>query len=362
MLTALVALALLPSCGRASAIDLHLHLRMDAAVPGLFRGNPGDEPARVKDRSAKWSNQVSLRDLEAADVRLVMAALYTPAGIAQARGGWTRALDKQIDAVEAWVKAHPQATLVRTPEEADAVLKSKEWRLGVILAAEGSHAIGSVEKLDAFWQRGLRMVTIAHFVDSPWAGAADVSYWPRSSCRPGGKADERRGKAGLTDLGKKLSDRAVELGLIMDLTHASDKTAFDVARRYPELPLMFSHEAARELTPCERTISPELLAEVKRSRGIVGVTLSANYLGETAEDFLAHAKLLAAGAGKDAMGLGTDYNGMIRRYEGAGYAPAIKTMRSAGIPADRSAEYFVDYWRRVSAAGRRSPRPERRRD
>lgn len=350
-----VAALLLPAAAHAAAIDLHLHLRMDASLPGIFRGHPTEAPVRVSDRRSRFSNQVSLKDLEAADVRLVMAALYAPTGISHLRGGYAKALVKQIAAVEEWVAKHPRAALVRTPEEAEAVLESRDWKLGVILAAEGSHAVDSIERLDAFWERGLRMLTIAHFVDSPWAGAAAVRYWPFSNCVPGGKVNAARNPLGLTALGASLADRAVEKGLILDLTHSSDQTVRDLAARHPGLPLIFSHQAARELTPCERALSSELAREVRRSRGLVGLTFAASYLGDDLASLLRHAELIAREAGPEAIALGSDYNGFIPRIEGAadssGYSLVLKGLREAKIPAARSAEAFVEFWRRTRAYG-----------
>lgn len=345
-----------PDPARASAIDLHVHLRMDASLPGIFRGHPTEEPARVSGRKSLFSNQVSLKDLEAADVRLVMAALYAPVVIAQFQGGTHKALLRQIAAVEKWAARHPRVSLVRTPDEAQAVLQSKEWRLGVILAAEGGYGVDTAARLDHLWDRGLRMLTISHFVDSPWAGAAAVRYGPFSDCVPGGEDSGRRNPRGLSVLGESLVDRAVAKGLILDLTHSSDKTVSDIASRHPQLPLMFSHMAARELTPCERMISPELLREVRRSRGMVGVTFAANYLGLDLAAFLRHAAAIAREAGPEALALGSDYNGFAPRIEGAadstGYAMVLRGLAEARIPAANSAEAFVRFWRRTQDAGK----------
>ncbi|MBI3289637.1 MAG: membrane dipeptidase [Elusimicrobia bacterium] len=348
---------LLAAHAQAAAIDLHAHLFMDVALPGVFHGHPTREPARVSGRAARFVNQVSLKDLEAANVRLVAAALYAPAVLSQFKGGYHRTLLRQIKTVERWAAGDSRIAIVRSPEEAEAVLKSQEWRLGVIIAAEGTHGVESLERLDALWERGLRMLTLAHFVDSRWAGAAAVTYWPRSECVPGGKDPGRRNAKGLTAPGEKLVDRAVAKGLILDLTHSSDRTVSGVASRHPGLPLMFSHQAARELTPCERTISPELLREVRRSRGMVGITLASNYVGEDMASFLLHAAAIAREAGPDAVAIGSDYNGLIRRVEGAadssGYAAALKGLEAAGIPALNSAEAFVGFWRRTLAYGAR---------
>lgn len=346
-----------------AAVDLHVHLLMDDSVPGLFRGRPGAGP-RAKDRLDRYVNQVELKDLEAADVRLVSAVLYAPAVLSHLRGGYAKTLLKQIDAVEAWAAKDPRISIVRTPEEAEAVLKSKEWRLGLILAAEGAGGADTPERLDRLWEQGLRMLTITHFVDTAWGGTADVNYWPKPDCVPGGKDTGKRSAKGLSKTGEALVDYAVDKGLLLDLTHSSDKTALDLAVRHPELPLLFTHEAFRDYTPCERTISTALLREVKRSRGMVGLTFSADYLGEDMAALLKHAAALAREAGPRALALGTDFNGTIARVEGvadsSGYARVIAALKDNGIPAQRSAEAFVAYWKRTlaaSAAGSRSRRP-----
>ncbi len=99
---------------------------------------------------------------------------------------------------------------------------------------------------------------------------------------------------------------------------------------------------------------------------MVGVTVAANYVGEDMAAFLRHARALAEHAGPEAVALGTDFNGTITRIEGvpdsSGYGLALKELRSAGIPADRSAEAFLGLWKRSNAAGSRSPRRERRPD
>ena len=356
-----VLILLAPVSARGAAADLHVHLLMDASVPGVFHGHPG-AGRRAKHRLDRFTNQVELKDLEAADVRLVAAALYSPAVLSTLRGGHARSLLKQIEKVEAWAAKDPRVSIVRSPEEAEAVLKSKEWRLGLILAAEGAGGADTPERLDRLWDKGLRMLTITHFVDTAWGGTADVTYWPKSSCVPGGKDAGRYNKKGLSKTGEALVDHAVAKGLLLDLTHSSDKTVLDLAKRHPELPLLFSHQYAREYTPCERAISPELLREVKRSRGMVGLTVAANYLGPDMAALLKHAAALAREAGPGALALGSDFNGTITRIEGvpdsSGYATVLKELRSAGIPTDRSAEAFVDMWKRsLSGARSKSPSP-----
>lgn len=308
-----------PAPALAAGIDLHLHLPMI------------EDRARVK-------------DLEAADVRLIVAVAYAPPVLSQLRGGYAREVLRQFGRIERWAAKDPRVKVVRTPDEAEAILKSKEWGLGVILAAEGAGGADTPERLERLWERGLRVLTIAHFTDSAWGGAAAVRYWPRATCVPGGKPDERRNPKGLTPEGERLVAWAAAKGLLLDLTHSSDKTAMDLARLRPDMPLLFTHEAARELTPCERTIPPELLREVARSGGLVGLTLSANYAGPDLEALKKHAALLRRDAGDARVVIGSDFNGVIRPIPGAAgpenYREALKALRPGG------AEAFVDFWRR----------------
>ncbi len=308
----------------ASAIDLHLHLPM-------------------------IEEQVRLADLEKADVRLAAAVLYAPPVLSQLRGGYARSLLRQAAGVRRWAARDPRVTIVTSPEEAEAVLKSKEWRLGLVLSVEGAGGADSPDKLQRLWDAGVRVLTITHFVDTRWGGAAKVRYWPRSTCRPGGRPDERRG-AGLSERGAQLLDWAAAKGLLIDFTHASDATVRDAARRRPRMPLLFTHQAARELTPCERTVSAELLREVRRSGGLVGLTVADNYAGE---DWPAHARALAREAGAERVVLGSDFNGLIATSPGAegpaDYAAVLGRMREAGLPVERSAEAFVAFWRRSLA-------------
>lgn len=366
MLTTLAALLLLsPSPAAAAAIDLHVHLRMDASLPGLFQGYPTELLSPVKERTSIFKNQVSLTDMEKANVRLVMSSLYAAPVLSWAQGGHFAALNRQIDILEDWLSQHPQVSLVRTPAEAEAILKSKEWRLGIILAVEGTYGVDTPERLEKLMARGLRMAAVTHFIDGPWAGAAAVRYFPFPDCKPGGKDPGKRNPKGLLPKGRQLADLAVSKGLILDLTHSSDRTVGDVAERFPGLPLMFSHQAAREYTPCERTLSPELLRLVKKTDGLVGLTFVANYTGDKLEDLARHAAALAREAGPQRIALGSDYNGMAPRVEGAatsaGYSVVLEALRKEKVPAHLSAETFVAFWKRTldypSAARSKSPRP-----
>lgn len=365
MKSLLFALALAAAPARAAVVDFHLHLRMDAGLPLLFRGYPTEGPGSARKGSELFKNQVSLKDLREADVRLVMATLYAFPVVSQLRGGYLRELKRQARAVRDWADLQQGgAVLVRTPEEAEAVLKGKNPRLGLILAVEGTHGVLSKADLDSLWDEGVRMLTITHLEDSPWAGAAAVHYFPRGDCKRGSPPNLNRGVLGLTPLGRELLPEAVKKGFLIDLAHASDKTFEEARALLPGLPFIYSHEVERGLTPCERSVSREELEDLKKTGGMVGLMFRAAYAGARLEDLTEQAGALAALAGPENLALGSDFNGFIDRPDALantdGLVPLLKGFDAAGLGAvRRSAERFVSMWKGYSATS--SGRPASRR-
>src|SRR5439155_1534898 len=81
--------------------------------------------------------------------------------------------------------------------------------IAVLMGVEGGHAIeNSLEKLDSLYHRGVRYMTLTWNNGNDWAGSA---------------TDERR-HGGLTDLGKRVVRRMNQLGMLVDVSHASDST------------------------------------------------------------------------------------------------------------------------------------------
>lgn len=329
--------------------DLHLHPVMDAGMPLLFRGRPSESPAPCVRESGMLTNQVSFADLRAADVRLTAATLYASPVFSQLRGGYGRELLRQLRIVKAWASASGLA-VVRTPEEAEDLCRAKDHRLGVVLAVEGTHGVVTEKALETLYAEGVRLLTITHLVDSPWAGAARIRYWPFPEGGPGVTV-EKRSALGLTDLGRRLLKRAVQLGMVIDLSHAGDLTIRDVAELLPNLPAVFTHQSVRELSPNERSVSGEALRLVGRTGGIAGVTFNAQFIGPGIQDVVSHAQVIVREAGPEALALGSDFNGFVRRVRGvansAGYAAVLDALEAAGLKGVRtSAEAFAAVWRR----------------
>ncbi len=123
----------------------------------------------------------------------------------------------------------------------------------VLLGLEGGHALmASPDTLRAFYEAGIRYVTLTHVNTNAWADA--------SQSRP------RHG--GLSELGRTMVRTMNDLGVLVDLSHASDSTFFD-ALDVSRAPVICSHSSARALTPNVRNVSDAMLRALAANGGVV---------------------------------------------------------------------------------------------
>lgn len=188
--------------------------------------------------------------------------------------------------------------VLRTRADLDVLLARRakgEAVVGSFLSLEGTHALeGKVENLDLLFAAGFRQVGLAHFFDNEVAGSAH-----------GVKKD------GLTALGRQVLARAEELGMAIDLAHASRKTVDEVlsaGRR----PILVSHTGVAGTCPGPRNLTDDHLRQIAKRGGLIGIPLfEGATCGRDLEATLRaidHAKKIA---GVDAVALGSDFDGAI---------------------------------------------------
>jgi len=174
-------------------------------------------------------------------------SVYVPADIA-APFAETMA---QIDLVERMVRSNPRLAMARTAAEALAI--RREGKIACLLGAEGGHSIeGSLANLAALAQRGVRYLTLTHSDTLPWADSA---------------TDERR-HGGLTGFGCDVVREMNRLGMLVDLSHVSVETMCD-ALAVSTAPMIASHSNAAALAPHPRNIPDDVLAAIGAAGGVV---------------------------------------------------------------------------------------------
>jgi len=154
---------------------------------------------------------------------------------------------------------------VELATNADAVrAAAARGHVAALLGVEGGHAIeNSLEKLDSLYALGVRYMTLTWNNGNDWAGSA---------------TDPRRAGA-LTAFGKQVVRRMNELGMLVDVSHVSDSTFWDVIATSSR-PVIASHSACRALAHHPRNLTDEQLRALARTGGLVGIVFYPVFLDD----------------------------------------------------------------------------------
>jgi len=127
--------------------------------------------------------------------------------------------------------------------------------LGFILSMEGADAIVWPDQVAAWWEDGLRLLSLSHYGVSAYAhGTGTVG--------------------GLTDAGIELLGKMESIGMILDMAHLSEP-AFWQALDHFSGPVMASHNNCRALVPGDRQYSDEQIESLCKRGGVIGIALDA---------------------------------------------------------------------------------------
>ena len=167
-----------------------------------------------------------------------------------------------IDAVRALADTAPEVELATTAAEVREA--AGRGHVAVLMGVEGGHAIeNSLEKLETFYRRGVRYMTLTWNNGNDWAGAS------MDPVRTGG----------LTPLGGQVVRRMNELGMLVDLSHVSDSTVADVLA-VTTRPVIASHSCCRALAAHPRNLTDDQLRAIARNGGVVGINFFPVFLDD----------------------------------------------------------------------------------
>lgn len=274
-------------------------------------------------------------------------------------------VNEMITAAHALAARHPQRfRIVRDGRELDQA--RAVGAIAGILGIEGGHALEeSLAKLEALFARGLRCLTLVWNNHLPWI----------RSCQGGAGAGVPEG---LSPFGRTLVRRMNELGIVVDLAHAGERSFFD-ALETSERPVIASHSGCKALHDHPRNLSDAQLRALAAQGGVAGIVFHPpfldaaakveqervrklpEYAGITASDsaakFLQQQRVMRAHvapfplarmvehvehavevAGIEHVGLGSDFDGIERGPEGCedarGYASLAEGLAQRGFGDD----------------------------
>ena len=190
----------------------------------------------------------------ASKVTTTMAAIPESTDSGFRDSGFARVQLEQIDIAKRIFAKYPDV-FQPAYTAADVRRAKAAGKVGSMLGMEGGHAIeNSLGALRAYYDMGVRYMTITHNVTLDWADAA---------------LDQPK-HGGLTKFGEEVIREMNRMGMLVDLSHVSPGSMSD-ALNVAEAPVIFSHSAARALTDVPRNVPDSILRRLPKNGGVVMV-------------------------------------------------------------------------------------------
>ena len=189
----------------------------------------------------------------------------TPEGYATAFA----AAERKVSAIEEMVRKYPARIRLATSPD-DVIVNHAAGRLSAMIGIENGFVIGKdLARLDALYARGARYLGLTH------TGHNDI-------CTSSGILKElgdtpATENVGLSAFGESVVRRANALGMMVDVSHASDACVRDVLR-VSTAPIIASHSSARALTNHARNLSDDLMRSIAANGGVVHVVAYTGFL------------------------------------------------------------------------------------
>jgi len=262
----------------------------------------------------------SIPRLKQGGVGAVFFAVYVAPSYAKSGGAARQALEV-IDSVRRdIVDKYPNDFTLAT-SAAEIERAHKQGKIAALMGVEGGHAIeDSLRVLRIFYDLGARYMTLTH---------ANTNNWADSSGDVNRAGVEHHN--GLTKFGREVIAEMNRLGMMVDVSHVSDKTFWDVLET-SAAPVLATHSNCRALSNIPRNLTDEMITALARKGGQVNMNFGCEFLSQksadaspwvnpsvaagarmpraTVQDLVAHIDHVVKLAGIDHVGIGTDFDGI----------------------------------------------------
>ncbi len=188
-------------------------------------------------------------------------SIYVSGAMLKTGGAMRRAMD-MIDATYREAERHNDLVMCTTAAEIRRAKKQK--KICLLMGIEGGYAIeNSLHALRNFYRLGIRYMTLTHNVTHDWADA---------------HGDEKRNN-GLSEFGKEVVLEMNRLGILVDISHVSDKVMHDVLD-ITKAPLIASHSGARGVSNHTRNVPDDVLRRLPQNGGVIMVVFYPAFLDD----------------------------------------------------------------------------------
>ena len=255
------------------------------------------------------SGHADLVRLREGGVGATFFAAYVSSMYVEGNHSANRAL-KMIDTIRHDIVDKYPNDFVLATTAAEIEAAHKNGKIAALIGIEGGHAIeDSLRLLRDYYLLGVRYMTLTHTNTNDWADSSGDIANPAVAHHNG-----------LTLFGKAVVREMNRLGMMVDISHVADKTFWD-ALEVSRAPIIASHSSARALANVPRNMTDEMIIALAKKGGVVQVNFNCGFLVVGAEgqpgqpratlaDVVKHIDHVKQIAGVDAVGIGSDFDGV----------------------------------------------------
>ena len=183
----------------------------------------------------------------------------TPEGYARAR----ERANLLLGAIHKMAKDYPQLVELATSPE-DAYRLEKEGKRAAFIGMENGYPLGKdLSLVEEYYDRGIRYITLCHSSDNDICDSSTDKRNPEDK--------------GLSDFGKEVVAECNRLGIMVDISHASAKSFFDVLE-VTKAPVIASHSSVRSLCDHPRNLSDEMLKALASNNGVIQICFVSSFV------------------------------------------------------------------------------------
>lgn len=223
----------------------------------------------MQDNSAVRGSRVDFPRMIKGGLDAVFFAVFTSQGPLDTNGyqkAYRRAVEL-FDSIHSVVNRNSQKLALSLSAE-DIIQNAEQQKLSILIGVENGYPIGEDPgRIREFFERGARYITLAHSRNNQICDSSTDSLF----------------HDGLSAFGRRVVSEMNRLGMMVDVSHISDKAFRDVIELSTK-PVIASHSSARAICNHPRNLSDEMLRAIARNEGVVQVCILSDYVKEMPRD------------------------------------------------------------------------------
>jgi membrane dipeptidase len=188
------------------------------------------------------------------------------------KGHYTRRALDMIDSVHEVARQHPnEIVMAYSVKDIEAARRGPHKRVAALIGVEGGHAIeGDIRVLRDFYRLGARYMTLT------WANSNELGQ-SSGDVKPGENGKPK--DPGLTDFGRDVVREMNRLGMMVDISHVSDRSFYH-ALVVSRAPVIASHSSSRAIANHPRNMTDDMLIALARNGGVAQVNFNCGFVSD----------------------------------------------------------------------------------